>query len=625
MRVGSGGELGLTVSLGVEEAGQVGVVEPHPGGARNHRFGMKGDTEPGDGQHRQVVRAVADGERRVGRNPELGGQRPQLLPLRLGGDDRRQHPAGQALPDNLQPIGNDAVKAELDGNPIGKHRKAPGDERRGGAVAAHGGDQGSRPGGHAGAGGDCDDCPGPGPGQHCDAGHEGGGEIDFAVHRAPGDRRDLIADPEHRAQLVEHLVFDDRRFEVGDEQPFAPAGRRLHQHVDRGLADRRAHDLGDHLGGGGVDEDVAGLRRRQPHRLVCRGERAADGAREAGETGVGAGGDQGDDEAHRLSSYDRSRFPDKPQDAPPVVVVAGPTASGKSALALALAEELGGTVVNADALQCYRDLAILTARPDAAALARAPHRLYGFLDGAVRGSAGGWRDLAVAEIAGAVAAGRLPIVVGGTGLYLHALRHGLAPFPDIPEPAREEAAALHRKLGGAAFRARLAELDPASAGRLHVADSQRLVRAYAVVRATGRSIDAWRGEPHPRAGYRFATILMMPPRDRLYAVCDRRMTEMVERGVLAEAAGLAARGLDRDLPVMKAVGLPELLRHIEGAATLAEATAAAQRATRRYAKRQTTWFRHQSQPDLVFEEQFSESLLRRSRQFIDEFLLTGQG
>ncbi len=279
-------------------------------------------------------------------------------------------------------------------------------------------------------------------------------------------------------------------------------------------------------------------------------------------------------------------------------------------------------VINADALQCYRDLEILTARPDAAAQARAPYSLYGFLDAAERGSAGMWRDRALGEIAAAAAVGRLPIVVGGTGLYLRALQHGLAPFPEIPERVRDEAAALHRELGGALFRERLAVLDPVSARRLHSGDTQRLVRAYAVVRATGIPICAWQDRLHCTPSCHFATILIMPPRNRLYAACDARFAAMIARGAVAEAEALAKRGLDPDLPAMKAVGLPELLRHLRGEMILADAIVAAQRATRRYAKRQMTWFRHQLQPDLLLDEQFSESLLHRSRQFIDEFLLT---
>ena len=305
------------------------------------------------------------------------------------------------------------------------------------------------------------------------------------------------------------------------------------------------------------------------------------------------------------------------------MVIAGPTASGKSALALELAADLGATVINADALQCYRDLQILTARPDRVAMERAPHRLYGFLDAAERGSVASWRARALAEIAAAAQAGRPALVVGGTGLYIRALTHGLAPIPPIPEPIRAQAQALYRRLGGAAFRRRLAEFDPAAADRLPAGDSQRLIRAYAVVRATGRPIGAWRLRPHAPLACHLATILLMPPREQLYLACDARFAAMVDAGALAEAAALMARGLDPDLPVLKALGLPELMRHLRGETALAEAIAAAQRATRHYAKRQTTWFRHQFAADLILDEQFSESLLRRSRQFIREFLLTG--
>jgi tRNA dimethylallyltransferase len=307
---------------------------------------------------------------------------------------------------------------------------------------------------------------------------------------------------------------------------------------------------------------------------------------------------------------------------PPALILAGPTASGKSRLALALAEAYRGTIVNADALQLYRDLRILSARPAAADEARLPHRLYGVLDAAERGSAARWRGLAVAEIKAACAAGRLPIVVGGTGLYLRALMRGLAPVPDIPAALREEAKALHRSLGGARFRERLARLDPAGAARLAPGDTQRLIRAYEVARATGRPLTHWHEAMPVAPPCAFATILLLPPRALLYAACDARFAAMIAAGGLAEAEALAARRLDPGLPAMKAVGLPELLRHLRGETTLAAAIAAAQQATRRYAKRQMTWFRHQLTADLILGEQFSESLLHCSRQFIDEFLLT---
>ena len=306
------------------------------------------------------------------------------------------------------------------------------------------------------------------------------------------------------------------------------------------------------------------------------------------------------------------------------VIIAGPTASGKSALALALAKHYGGTIINADALQCYRDLRILSARPGPADEARASHRLYGFLDAAERGSAARWRDLALAEITASFAAERLPILVGGTGLYIRALREGLAPVPDVPPESREQAAALFAELGGAAFRVELARLDPVSAARFPPGDKTRLTRAFEVVRATGKPIGEWQKQAGAPAPYRFATILLAPPRAALYAACDARFAAMIEAGGLNEARVLLARGLNPDLPAMKAVGLPELLRHLRGEIGLDPAIAAAQQATRRYAKRQMTWFRHQLDADLTCDEQYSESFCLSVRHFIDRLLLTRQ-
>ncbi len=281
-------------------------------------------------------------------------------------------------------------------------------------------------------------------------------------------------------------------------------------------------------------------------------------------------------------------------------------------------------IINADSLQIYRDLRILSARPDEAALARAPHRLYGYLDAAERGSVGRWRALAVAEIAAAHRAGSLPIVVGGTGLYLRALQYGLAWVPPIAAAIRGEAAELYRALGGAAFRERLRALDPVAAARLPPSDRQRLTRAFEVVRATGLPMDQWQARTGAAAPYRFAALLLLPPRAALYAEGEARFRRMIAKGALDEAAALGARGLDPGLPAMKAVGVPELLRHLRGEIALDDAVALATRATRRYAKRQTTWFRHQMVPDLVVGEQFSESLLQCSRHFIHHFLLTGR-
>jgi tRNA dimethylallyltransferase len=308
---------------------------------------------------------------------------------------------------------------------------------------------------------------------------------------------------------------------------------------------------------------------------------------------------------------------------PPLILIGGPTASGKSALALALAEEFSGTVINADSMQVYRDLAIVTARPGPAEEARAPHRLYGVLDAADPCSAARWRALAEGEIATAASRGSLPILVGGTGLYFRALLDGLADIPPIPAAIRAEARRLHHELGGAGFHAALAGRDPAGAARLAAGDTQRLRRAYEVVVATGRKLADWQSDQP--AGPRYAcaaTLLLMPPRPALYAACDARFAAMVAGGGLAEIVALLARGLSPDLPAMKAVGVPELARHLAGAIPLDEAIRLGQQATRRYAKRQMTWFRHQLSANVTFDAQFSESLMPQIFSFIRQFLLT---
>ncbi len=308
---------------------------------------------------------------------------------------------------------------------------------------------------------------------------------------------------------------------------------------------------------------------------------------------------------------------------PPLILIGGPTASGKSALALAIAEEFAGTVINADSMQVYRDLAILTARPGPAEEARAPHRLYGVLDAADACSAARWRSLAEGEIATAAARGSLPVVVGGTGLYFRALINGLAEIPPIPAAIRAEARRLHQRLGGAGFRACLAARDPAGAARLAAGDTQRLLRAYEVMAATGRPLGDWQQDQAagPRHA-KIATLVLMPPRPSLYAACEARFAAMAAGGGLDEVRALLARRLDPGLPAMKAVGVPELARYLAGAIPLDAAIHLGQQATRRYAKRQVTWIRHQMLADYIIDAQFSETLLPEIFSFIRQFLLT---
>jgi tRNA dimethylallyltransferase len=314
-------------------------------------------------------------------------------------------------------------------------------------------------------------------------------------------------------------------------------------------------------------------------------------------------------------------------DRPEVLLIAGPTASGKSALAAAVAREWGGTVINADSMQVYRELSLLTARPRGAELKAAPHRLYGVLSGDAACSAGRWREMALAEVEAALAAGRLPILVGGTGLYLRAFEAGLSRIPEIPAELRAAARAELAEIGNPAFHARLAERDPVMAGRLTPGDSQRLLRAWEVLAATGRSLADWQRAPGAPAPYRCAKLCMLPPRQAIYAACDARLEAMLGLGVLEEVAALLALGLDPALPVMKAVGVPEFAAYLAGDTGLEAALARAQQATRRYAKRQLTWLRHQFLGNdttvEVTETQYSESMEGEIFAKIRQNLLTG--
>jgi tRNA dimethylallyltransferase len=276
-------------------------------------------------------------------------------------------------------------------------------------------------------------------------------------------------------------------------------------------------------------------------------------------------------------------------------LIAGPTASGKSALALRLAEETGGEIVNADAIQLYADLWVLSARPSPGELARAPHHLFGVADAADGWSVGRWLRAALPIIEAIQARGRPAIVVGGTGLYFLSLTRGLAEAPPISIAANLAARRLYDEAGEAAVRERLQALDPKAEARIGPNDRQRLTRALAVATATGRPLSAWQADTRPAlAEGDWRGVVLAPPRETLHARCDARFWAMVAAGGVQEAARLDARGLDATLPALKAVGLRELAAHARGDIELPEAVAAAQAATRQYAKRQTTWFRNQT-------------------------------
>jgi tRNA dimethylallyltransferase len=279
---------------------------------------------------------------------------------------------------------------------------------------------------------------------------------------------------------------------------------------------------------------------------------------------------------------------------PPALLIAGPTASGKSALAMELGERLRGTIINADAMQVYQELRIITARPSAQDEARVPHALYGVRSAAEPGSVAWWRAAALAEMERAHGAGRLPIVTGGTGLYFAALTQGLAAIPDAGAGAREEARRLLKEIGPAAMHVRLAEVDPATAARIRPTDSQRIARAWEVWRGTGRTLSYWLTTGAQPPPWRFAAVLLDPPRAELRAAIAVRLQAMLREGAIEEVRALVAAGLDPTLPAMRAHGVPELAGHLGGERTLAETIRRIELVTGQYTKRQATWFhRHQ--------------------------------
>ena len=308
----------------------------------------------------------------------------------------------------------------------------------------------------------------------------------------------------------------------------------------------------------------------------------------------------------------------------PVVVVAGPTASGKSTLAADIAEKFGGVVINADSMQVYRGIERLSAAPDAALRARVPHRLYGILDPAEPCSAGDWRVRAIAEIRQAHDEGALPVVTGGTGMYLRGLMDGLAPMPEIPDDIRLSIRQRMESDGSIALYEELRLRDPDSAAMLNPGDRQRIGRAMELLAATGKGLHAWqKGTAADREeDIRYFCLLLLPPREALYRTVEARFRAMLDSGALDEVRRLAARGLDLSLPAMKALGVPELLRHIAGEIDRAAACRAASQATRRYVKRQFTWFNHQFIANLIIETQLSETNMDFIFSKISRFMLT---
>lgn len=309
-------------------------------------------------------------------------------------------------------------------------------------------------------------------------------------------------------------------------------------------------------------------------------------------------------------------------DLPKFPVIIGPTASGKSALAMALARRFDGVVINMDSMQVYSDLRILSARPSTEDEQSVPHRLYGMLDASVVCSTAMWLKLATDEIDKTLAAGKLPIVCGGTGLYLKALAEGLAQVPAIPDLVRDEVRHRMAIEGSETMHAVLSQSDPIMAGKLFPGDSQRIARALEVVLATGKSLAEWQRAAPPVPPYQPVIITVVPQRDILYEGINERFDAMVEQGALDEVEALAARRLPPTVPAMKALGVPELIACLQGDLTKEAAVSQAATKSRRYAKRQMTWCRRQIISDFILNEKYSERIGLKIFSFIENACLT---
>ena len=569
------------------------MVNAYCGGFRDPGLGMIGDAHAGLAQHGKIIGPVANRHGVGSGQPEPLAQFHQRVPLGLAAEDWLTYRAGEQPLLDLEQVGAVLVETDHAADPGGEERETAGDEGGIASPRLHGANEFSAAGRQGDAAVDDivdDRCRKPL--QQRDALTQGRLEGDLAAHGPFGDRRDMILQADKVGEFVDAFLPDHRRIHVGQEQPLDASRPRLNHDIDGMPGERLAQVVRDHAvvgAGRRCERNVDGDAGVENHRLAGSGEtgcRGPDGI--IAEGWVCRIGNEGCDVSHDGDPRKGHR--------PRAVLIAGPTASGKSALALDLARDFGGVVINADSMQVYRDLAIITARPSPGEMAMAPHRLYGTVDAAETFSVGRWIAAAQAAIAEAGASGALPILVGGTGLYFKALTEGLSAIPAVPPDIRERVRREAEGVPPAEIHARLAALDPLTASRLRPSDPQRILRALEVFAATGRPLVHWQQAGREGAvlgDHEHRGVFLTVDRTELRAKIDRRFEAMMAAGALAEVEALAARRLDPALPAMRAHGVPGLIAHLRGEASLDDAIARGQRDTRAYAKRQETWFRHQ--------------------------------
>ena len=562
------------------------MVDPDSGRRRNRRLGMQRDAEPGGTDHVEVIGAITHGHGLIWVQTAFIREVEEPLFLGILVDDGLGHRAGQPLAIEFQHIGNRLVEADTPGEVIGKKGKSAGHQGRIGAIGLHRLHQrpATRRQGNRLAP-DFFDLRTLQPLEQGDTGVERLLEIELAAHRPVSNFSHLRPEAECRRQLVNAFLLDHGGIHVGDQHLLAPAFAGYHIGVYGPAAD----DIACQIKGlrRGRLEDIAGDPVAQPVEFAAG----------LGQYGLGQGriqfgiGGIGDERENRHGGSNfRERSVTGQRRA---VLIAGPTASGKSALALARARASGGLIINADSMQVYDTLRVITARPSVEDEAMAEHRLYGTVPASEGFSTGQWVRAVEATLSG-VDPRRELIFVGGTGLYFEALTNGFADVPEISPELTLEVQQEIQTLDEPARMALLRSEDPGTAERLRVADPQRVTRAIAVKRATGRPLSSFQGDQQPGLleGWALERMVLSPDRDVLRDRIAKRFADMFDNGAVEEVEALQAQKLDPSLPVMKAIGVREISDWLDGLCSREEAVRLATIATQQYAKRQRTWFRN---------------------------------
>ena len=575
------------------------MVDARVRGRSDSRLGVERHAEPGLFEHRKIVRAIPYGEGLPMLETPRGAQFAQTRKLGLAAEDRLCDDARERIAVRQQKVGAVLVEAD-EGRDLGRERReAARYQGTPGAVRLHRRDEGLRAGRQREACGyhfvDNTDRQ---PLQQRDALPQRRLERDLAAHGAFGDRGHAWLQAREISKLVDALLTDDGGIHIGYQQPLATVCGRLHDDVDLGfgkIVRQGARHLVGVEAGFGCERHIGGYIVVEPMDVGDAGERVGGTAHER-LTKVLCGG-VADQRGHMRHRGRNDSLEMEAHVTPDRFLIAGPTASGKTALALALARETGATIVNADSMQVYSDLRVLTARPTRDEEQRATHRLFGTVDGAVNFSVGHWLN-AVAPLL------RLQeplIFVGGTGLYFKTLTQGVSAIPNVPPEIRARVRLAAEGRVPDDLHAELAARDPATAARLRPSDPQRILRALEVFEATGRSLASFQGARQPPLlpPGSFRAVFLDVDRTTLRDTIDVRFVKMIDAGALDEVRALAARELDPMLPVMRAHGVPGLLAHLRGETALEDAIARGIRDTQHYAKRQVTFARHQL-PEFAF-------------------------